>query len=59
MTDKKPKALQEVWEWEEKVYQKTKNMNLTEYVEYVREESKKILASGNQIEKKAQIVQTR
>lgn len=31
-----PKALQEVWNWEEQIYKETKEMDLKEYVQYIR-----------------------
>ena len=60
MTNKRPKALEEVWEWEEKIYQKTKDMDLKQYVKYIREKNKEILSSGNQLgqlDRKEQFIQ--
>lgn len=46
MASKIPKALKEVWDWEEKIYQETKRLSLKEYFRYIREKAKKILPKG-------------
>ena len=43
MTEKVSKALKEVWEWKESVYQETKDMTTKEGLEYIRNEANKIL----------------
>ena len=43
MTEKVSKALKEVWEWKESVYQETKDMTTKEGLEYIKNEANRIL----------------
>jgi len=43
MTEKVSKALKEVWEWKEAVYEETKHMTTRERLEYIRNEANLIL----------------
>ena len=43
MTEKVSKALKEVWEWKEAVYEETKHMTTRERLEYIRNEANQIL----------------
>ena len=43
MTAKVSKALEEVWEWKEAVYQETKHMTTRERLEYIKKEIDEML----------------